>query len=171
MVRCSTTEEIDEVLLGPAAGRGSRTTSGYTTEMTNQRPLRTPRSDGETEKNSPPRRLAEAKATFADDDMCTSDLHGVSFDAVAVHDICRRHFISRLRVYGSILREDFGPESDVDLLVEFEPGHTPGWEFIDIQDDLAILLGRKVDLGTPAGLSKYIRERVLGEARTIYVRR
>ena len=57
-----------------------------------------------------------------------------------------------------------------DMLVEFEPGHTPGFAFIGIQNDLSTLLGCTVDLGTPAGLSKYIRDRVMGEAREVHVR-
>ncbi len=95
--------------------------------------------------------------------------HGIAFPSGDIADLCRRHHVSRLLVYGSILREDFEADSDVDMLVEFEPGCTPGLAFIDIQDDLSNLLGRTVDLSTPAGLSKYIRDRVMAEARTIYV--
>ncbi|MHB0879107.1 MAG: nucleotidyltransferase family protein, partial [Anaerolineae bacterium] len=61
---------------------------------------------------------------------------------------CRRHHIRRLALFGSILREDFGPESDIDVLVEFEPEHVPGLSFYRIQDELSQLLGRKVDLHT-----------------------
>ncbi|MGE5251850.1 MAG: nucleotidyltransferase family protein [Bacteroidota bacterium] len=62
--------------------------------------------------------------------------------------------LRRLAFFGSVLREDFGPESDVDVLVEFEEGHTPGLAFIDIQDDLSRLLGgREVDLVTPKFLN------------------
>ncbi|OGO38844.1 MAG: hypothetical protein A2147_08200 [Chloroflexi bacterium RBG_16_57_8] len=66
---------------------------------------------------------------------------------------CRRHHIIRLSLFGSVLREDFRPGSDVDVLVEFEPGKTPGFSFIDIQDELSNMIGRKVDLNTPGDLS------------------
>jgi uncharacterized protein len=81
---------------------------------------------------------------------------------------CRRHHIERLSLFGSILREDFGPESDIDVLVEFEPGHVPGLAFFSIQDELSELLGRPVDLHTPRFLSEYFRERVLSEAEVQY---
>jgi predicted nucleotidyltransferase len=83
--------------------------------------------------------------------------------------LCRRYHIRRLAFFGSVLREDFGPKSDVDVLVEFEEGHTPGLGFIDIQDDLSKLLGgREVDLVTPKFLNHRIRDRVLKEARVAY---
>jgi len=81
---------------------------------------------------------------------------------------CRRHRIRRLALFGSVLRDDFSPDSDVDVLVEFEPGHVPGLAFITIQDKLTKLLGHKVDLNTPAGLSPYFRREVLEEAETLY---
>ena len=82
---------------------------------------------------------------------------------------CRRHHIKRLSLFGSILRDDFGPTSDVDVLVEFEPGHVPGLAFFAMQDDLSALLGRQVDLQTPQFLSPYFREQVQSEARVCYV--
>jgi predicted nucleotidyltransferase len=83
---------------------------------------------------------------------------------------CRRHHIRKLALFGSILRDDFGPESDIDVLVEFEPGHTPGFAFFDMQDELSQLLGRKVDLNTPNFLSDYFRDRVMAEADVLYER-
>jgi predicted nucleotidyltransferase len=84
--------------------------------------------------------------------------------------LCRRYHIRRLAFFGSVLREDFGPESDVDVLVEFEEGHTPGLVFIDIQDELSRLLGgREVDLVTPKFLNHRIRDRILSEASVAYV--
>jgi len=82
---------------------------------------------------------------------------------------CRRHGIARLSLFGSVLRNDFTPESDVDVLVEFEPGCTPGLAFFLIQDELAEMFGRRVDLNTPKGLSRYFRDEVLQEARPLYV--
>jgi predicted nucleotidyltransferase len=83
---------------------------------------------------------------------------------------CRRHHIRRLALFGSVLRDDFGPHSDVDVLVQFDPGKTPGWEFFAMQDELAEILGRGVDLNTPGFLSRYFRDRVLAEAETVYER-
>jgi predicted nucleotidyltransferase len=81
---------------------------------------------------------------------------------------CRRNHIRRLALFGSVLRDDFGPESDVDVLVEFEVGHVPGLAFITMQDELSALLGRNVDLNTPACLSPYYRQEVLDEAEALY---
>ncbi|MBI4202934.1 MAG: nucleotidyltransferase family protein [Chloroflexi bacterium] len=84
-------------------------------------------------------------------------------------DFCRRHHIRKLALFGSVLREDFRPDSDIDVLVEFEAGHTPGLAFFSMQDELSELLGRKVDLNTPQFLSPYFRQQVLDEAETYYV--
>lgn len=90
----------------------------------------------------------------------------VSDDKLA--EFCRRHHIRTLALFGSVLRDDFTPGSDVDVLVEFEEGRTPGFGFIRIQDQLTELLGRKVDLNTPQCLSKYFRDEVLAEAEVLY---
>ncbi|MCC6409930.1 MAG: nucleotidyltransferase family protein [Planctomycetes bacterium] len=82
---------------------------------------------------------------------------------------CKQHGIRRLAVFGSFLREDFSPESDLDVLVEFEPGARTGFAFIGMQDELAEIVGRPVDLNTFRGLSRYFRERVLAEAQDVYV--
>lgn len=88
-------------------------------------------------------------------------------------ELCRRNHIRRLAFFGSVLRDDFGPDSDVDVLVEFEPGHTPGLDFFRIQDELSDLLGRKVDMLTFREIQQsrnYIRRRhVLGTAEEQYV--
>lgn len=73
------------------------------------------------------------------------------------------------RLYGSVLRDDFHPNSDVDVLVEFEPGHVPGFiGMAEIELEMSGILGRKVDLRTAAELSRYFRRQVLQEAETIY---
>jgi uncharacterized protein len=77
---------------------------------------------------------------------------------------CRRHHIRWLALFGSVLRQDFGPDSDVDVLVEFEPGHVPGLRFIGMQEELSRLFGRPVDLVTPKFLNARIRDRVLQTA-------
>jgi len=84
-------------------------------------------------------------------------------------ELCKRFHIRRLSFFGSALRDDFNPTSDVDVLVEFEEGHTPGLDFIDIQDELSRLLGgREVDLVTPKFLNHRIKDRVLKEAKVAY---
>jgi len=93
----------------------------------------------------------------------------ISVDRAKVAEFCRRRHIRRLALFGSVLREDFGPESDVDVLVEFEPGHVPGLAFFAMERELSEMLGRKVDLNTLGFLSPYIREGVLAEAEVQYV--
>lgn len=84
-------------------------------------------------------------------------------------EVCRRHGIRRLSLFGSVLRGNDGPDSDVDLLVEFVEGRAPGYfGLIHAEDDLAALLGRRVDLRTAPELSRYFRDRVVAEARAIY---
>ena len=85
-----------------------------------------------------------------------------------IKKFCRKHHIRRLAFFGSVIREDFSPESDIDVLVEFEPGHTPGLFFFAIQDELSKILGRQVDLNTPNFLSSYFRQEVLDEAEVQY---
>ena len=92
----------------------------------------------------------------------------VSIPREQLADFCRRHHIRRLALFGSALREDFGPTSDIDVLVEFEAGHTPGLAFFAMQEELSCLFGRKVDLNTPRSLSRYFRNRVLDEAEVLY---
>lgn len=86
-----------------------------------------------------------------------------------IADFCQRHQIRKLALFGSVLRDDFGPASDVDVLVEFEPGKTPGLRFFAMQDELSGILGRRVDFNTPQDLSTYYRDRVLSEAMPLYV--
>jgi predicted nucleotidyltransferase len=72
-------------------------------------------------------------------------------------------------LFGSVLREDFTPQSDVDVLVEFQRDRIPGLAFFAMQDELSQILGRKADLHTPASLSQYFRDEVLSEAQDFYV--
>ena len=83
-------------------------------------------------------------------------------------ELCRKHHIKRFSVFGSVLRDDFRPDSDIDILVEFEPGKTPGFAFYGIEIELSELLGRQVDLSTPDGLSHFFRDQVLRESQPIY---
>ena len=91
----------------------------------------------------------------------------ISKDELA--DFCRRWKVIRLSLFGSVSREDFGPDSDLDVLVEFEPGHVPGLAFFTMERELSELLGRKVDLNTPGWLSKHFRDQVMAEAQVYYV--
>jgi predicted nucleotidyltransferase len=90
----------------------------------------------------------------------------VPYDEIAA--FCHRHHIRRLALFGSILRDDFKPGSDVDVLVEFEPDHTPGLNFFAMQAELSRVLGRQVDLNTPRFISPYFREQVQEEAAVVY---
>jgi hypothetical protein len=84
-------------------------------------------------------------------------------------NFCRRHHIRRLSLFGSVLREDFRPDSDIDVLVEFEPGVKVGLiRLAGIELELSELFGRKVDLRTPADLSRYFRQDVLAVAEVQY---
>ncbi len=91
-------------------------------------------------------------------------------DRDKIAEFCREHHIRRLSLFGSALRGDFGAGSDVDVLVEFEPGHVPGLiRLAGLELDLSeIFGGRKVDLRTPEDLSRYFRDAVLAEARVQY---
>jgi len=84
---------------------------------------------------------------------------------------CRKHRIRRLAFFGSVLRFDFGPNSDVDVLVEFAPDAVRGFfELYDMEQELSEMLGgRRVEIVTPKGLSKYFREQVSSEAEVQYV--
>ncbi len=86
----------------------------------------------------------------------------------AIAEFCRRHHIRRLALFGSVLRDDFGPHSDVDVLVEFEPAHVPGLAFFSMEHELTEILGRQVDLNTPGFLSPYFRDKVQAEAAVLY---
>ena len=86
-----------------------------------------------------------------------------------IAEFCRRHHVRWLALFGSVLRDDFRQDSDVDILVEFEPGTTVGFAFVRMQDELSRILGRRVDLRTPRELSKYFRDEVLAEAEPVYV--
>jgi predicted nucleotidyltransferase len=91
-------------------------------------------------------------------------------DQAALEAFCRSHRIRRMAFFGSVLRDDFGPGSDVDVLVEFEPGGAVGMlGMAALERELSGLLGRKADLRTPDELSRFIRERVVAESQVAYV--
>ena len=85
-----------------------------------------------------------------------------------IEQFCQNNSIHKFSLFGSVLRDDFTNESDVDVLVEFEKGKTPGLAIITMQYELSQMINRQVDLRTPEDLSRYFRERVLAEAMVIY---
>jgi predicted nucleotidyltransferase len=99
-------------------------------------------------------------------------LNNIAFPKDELAEFCRRNHIAKLSLFGSVLREDFRPDSDVDVLVEFEEGHVPGFfGLARMEEELSALLGgRKVDLRTPQDLSRYFREEVLASAAVQYAR-
>jgi len=94
----------------------------------------------------------------------------IDVDRERLAEFCRRNHIQRLAFFGSVLRDDFRPDSDVDVLVEFQPGHTPGLIGLGgMADELsAILGGRQVELLTQEDLSQFFRAQVLDEAQVQY---
>jgi predicted nucleotidyltransferase len=91
----------------------------------------------------------------------------IPHDAIAT--FCRKWGVRRLSFFGSVVRDDFDPErSDVDVLVEFQPGQTPGWSIVSAENELAEILGRKVDLLTRAEVSRWMIKEVLAEAIDVY---
>jgi len=96
--------------------------------------------------------------------------HKIKVSRSELSAFCRKHRIRRLAFFGSVLRDDFGPESDVDVLVEFDENAKVGLiKFAGIEIELGELIGRKVDLNTEGFISKYFRDRVLSEAEDLYV--
>lgn len=95
-------------------------------------------------------------------------VNGLDISQEVVTDFCRKYRIRRLALFGSVLRSDFEPDSDVDVLVEFEEGATPGFGFVAIEHELSEILGRRADLHTRASLSRYFRDEVIREAETVY---
>lgn len=104
------------------------------------------------------------------------NINGVQFPMDLIADFCRRHAVARLSLFGSILRsptpeggDGFRPTSDVDMLVEFLPGRVPSLlRFAGMQLELQAMIGRDVQLATPAMLSHRFREQVLKESRMLH---
>ena len=94
----------------------------------------------------------------------------VAVDREKIVEICKKYHIRKLALFGSVLRDDFGPASDVDILVEFEPGHVPGFFGLHrIECEIAVLFGgRKIDLLTFRSLNPHLRDRILAEAEVQY---
>lgn len=95
----------------------------------------------------------------------------ISCDKEKIAAFCLKHHIIRLAFFGSVLRHDFGPDSDIDVLVEFAPGKTPGlFGITRMERELSSLFnGQKVDLRTKEDLSRYFRQQVVASAAVAYV--
>lgn len=100
----------------------------------------------------------------------SKSIHGIKISKKKLKRYCQKNHIKKLALFGSYLRGDFHSESDIDILVEFEVGHTPG--FFDLnrmEDQLSQLFnGKKIDLRTPNDLSRYFREKVVANAEVLY---
>ena len=103
--------------------------------------------------------------------MCYNEnmnLIAIGLSPEQIQAFCQKYHIRSLAFFGSVVREDFGPHSDVDVLVDFEPGHVPGFDFFLIEAELSKLMGRNVDLQTTNFLSSEIRKTALSEAVIAY---
>ena len=86
-----------------------------------------------------------------------------------IEEFCKRHHIRKLSLFGSALRDDFTPDSDLDILVEFDPAHIPGLiRLAGMEIELTSILGRKVDMRTAQDLSRYFRDEVLNSSKVQY---
>lgn len=94
----------------------------------------------------------------------------ISIPYEEVADFCEKYHIVRLWLFGSVLRADFHADSDIDVLVEFDPAHLPGWHIVSMQDELSSLLRREVQFSMPDALGKNVKFRIMQSARLIYER-
>lgn len=92
----------------------------------------------------------------------------IDIPADKIAAFCKKNHVRKLALFGSVLRDDFSNDSDIDVLVEFEPDHNPGLAFFSMEAELAEILGRRVELHTPAFLSPYFRDKVIAESEIHY---
>src|ERR1039457_4085188 len=102
---------------------------------------------------------------------CIDTMRNLEVDHGRLESLCREYHVKRLAVFGSVLKGHEKPSSDLDLLVEFEAGKTPGFAYFHLQYKLSHLFGKTVDLNTPAFLSRYFRDEVVKTAQNVYVDR
>lgn len=99
----------------------------------------------------------------------TQTIKNIDIPGDKVADFCRRNHILTLSLFGSVLRNDFRSDSDIDVLVEFEPEHIPGFfRLHDMEEELSGILGRSTDLRTPQDLSRYFRDEVIANSMVLY---
>jgi len=104
--------------------------------------------------------------------MSKANKNGTNLPRKEIADFCRRNHIQRLALFGSVLRGDATPESDIDFLVEFDPEHVPGLiKLAGMELEMSALLGRKADMRTPQDLSRYFRQEVCDTAKVQYAKR
>lgn len=96
-------------------------------------------------------------------------MFALPYDSNALARLCHEFHVRRLAIFGSHASGNERKDSDLDLLVEFEPGHGPGWDMFLLEDRLSKLFGRQVDLNTTGFISRYFRDEVLRSAKNIYV--
>lgn len=97
-------------------------------------------------------------------------LANLHIDESLIADFCQRYHLRRLSFFGSVLRDDFTPDSDVDVLVEYSPEHVPGFiALAGMEEELSAILGRKADIRSVGDLSRHFRDEVVREARDQYV--
>ncbi len=115
------------------------------------------------------------KATIGPGTNEVRDLRRIAASPNNIADFCRRWQIIELALFGSVIRDDFSQESDIDVLVDFEPGGTPGIEFVSMTSELSDLLGRPVDVLTRSAVERSLnpirREMILGSAEVVYAAR
>lgn len=95
-------------------------------------------------------------------------MRNIQVPSKQIAEFCKHNHIKYLALFGSVINEDFSETSDIDVLVKFEHGHTPGWEFVTLQDELSNIFGKEVDLHTPNSLSPHFRDEVLSQATVLY---
>ena len=93
---------------------------------------------------------------------------GLEIPSEKIEEICRRHHIVEMAIFGSAARGEMRPDSDIDVLVEFEPGVVYGWAYFGLELELAEVFGRRVDLATKKWLKPRVRDEVLLDARVVY---
>ena len=93
---------------------------------------------------------------------------GIEIPTEKITAICIRYGIQKLSLFGASARGDMGPDSDVDILVEFLPGVVHGWEHFGLESELAEAFGRRVDLATKKWLKPHVKAQILPEARLVY---
>jgi uncharacterized protein len=92
----------------------------------------------------------------------------IGVDFSQLREICERYGVARLEVFGSVSRGEDGPGSDIDLLYELTPDASPDWSFYDIEDELARLFGRPVDVAPRHGINNHLQDQVLRDAKLLY---
>jgi predicted nucleotidyltransferase len=93
---------------------------------------------------------------------------GIEIPSAGIAELCRRYHVREMAIFGSAARGEMHPDSDIDIMVEFQSEANAGWEFFELEEDLARLFGRKVDLGTKRSLKPWVRPGALRDALVIY---